>query len=73
MDRSKIGRQSGSENQKTRCVGTRTVDGQVAQGCTSGPLHLRIVASQQEEHRVQRIPTNLPDLLLRDLCERERS
>lgn len=69
----KIGRQSGSEDWTARCEGTRTVDGQVAQRCTGGPLHLRIVTSQQEEHRVQRIPANLPDLLFRDLCKRKRS
>jgi hypothetical protein len=48
-----------------------TVDCQVAQRSTGGPLDLVIMAAEEEEDRVEGIPSNLSDLLLGDLSKGE--
>lgn len=49
----------------------RTVDGEVAQCGTGRPLYLRIVAAEQKEDGVERIPPDRSHLLLRNLSKRQ--
>lgn len=52
-----------------------TIDSQIAQRGRSSPLHLRIVTRQEAQHRVERVPPDLPHFLLGDLgkCKRGRA
>lgn len=51
---------------------TLTIHRQIPQRSTRRPLHLRVMTPQQEQHRVQRVPSHLSHFLFGDLCESER-
>jgi len=48
-----------------------TIDGEVAECSTRGPLYLRVMAAEEEENRIQCVSTNGSHLLLRNFCESE--
>ena len=41
-----------------------TIDSKIAQSRACSPLHFGVMAAEEEEDGVERIPSNLPDLLL---------
>lgn len=47
--------------------GGPTIDGEIAERGTGSPLNLGIMAAEEEENGVQRVPSNLTNFLLRDL------
>lgn len=48
-----------------------TVHSQIPQSRTRRPLYFGIMAAQEEQDRIQRIPSYLPDLLFRNLRKRQ--
>lgn len=51
----------------------RTVDGKIAKGCACRALNLRVVAAEEEQDRVERVPAHGAHLLLGDLCKGQSS
>lgn len=49
----------------------RTVDGEISEGRTGRPLDLGVVATEEEEDRVESVSADGPDLLLSYLCKSE--
>ena len=50
-----------------------TVDRQVAKCSARSALNLRVVTAQEEQNRVERVPSHRSNFLLGDLCESEGS
>ena len=50
----------------------RTINGQITQRRACSPLHFGVMAAEEEEDGVERVPADWADLLLGDFGKRER-
>ena len=68
-----IGCHAKSATAKKYAWSIRTIYSQISQSRTGSPLHFGIMAAEEEEDGVERVPTDGTDLFLGDFGERERS